>query len=97
MFIYIILIDISYQKQLVPEGALFINPVVYKIVDKWGGRMELMTISEAVRRLGYKSRSQLYKLLNDGYLYEHVHVQQHMGQRLLDIEGLREKLHVICQ
>ena len=43
--------------------------------------MELMTISEAARRLGYKSRSQLYRLINDGYLHEHVHVQQHTGQR----------------
>ena len=54
--------------------------------------MELMTISEAARCLGYKSRSQLYRLLNEGYLSEHVHVQQHTGQRLVDIEGLREKL-----
>ena len=52
--------------------------------------MELMTISEAARRLGYKSRSQLYRLLNDGCLHEHVHVMQHTGQRLVDIEGLRE-------
>ena len=59
--------------------------------------MELMTISEAARRLGYKSRSQLYRLINDGYLHEHVHVQQHTGQRLVDIEGLREKLQCICQ
>ena len=59
--------------------------------------MELMTISEAARRLGYKSRSQLYRLLNDGHLHEHVHVQQHTGQRLVDIEGLREKLQCICQ
>ena len=59
--------------------------------------MELMTISEASRRLGYKSRSQLYRLLNDGHLHEHVHVQQHTGQRLVDIEGLREKLQCICQ
>ena len=57
--------------------------------------MELMTISEAARRLGYKSRSQLYRLINDGYLHEHVHVQQHTGQRLVDIEGLREKLQCI--
>ena len=54
--------------------------------------MELMTISDAARRLGYKSRSQLYRLINDGFLHEHVHVQQHTGQRLVDIEGLREKL-----
>ena len=59
--------------------------------------MELLTISEAARRLGIKSRSQLYWLLNEGYLSEHVHVQQHTGQRLVDIEGLREKLQCICQ
>ena len=59
--------------------------------------MELMTISEAARRLGYKSISQLYRLINDGYLHEHVHVQQHTGQRLVDIEGLLEKLQCICQ
>ena len=59
--------------------------------------MEFMTISEAARRLGYKSRSQLYRLINDGYLHEHVHVQQHTGQRLVDIDGLREKLQCICQ
>ena len=59
--------------------------------------MELMTISEAARRLGYKSRSQLYRLINDGNLHEHVHVQQHTGQRLVEIEGLREKLQCICQ
>jgi len=36
-------------------------------------------------------------LINDGYLHEHVHIQQHTGQRLVDIEGLREKLQCICQ
>ena len=50
--------------------------------------MELMTISEAAERLD-TVRSQLYRLLNDGYR-EHVHVLQHTGQRLVDIEGLRE-------
>ena len=59
--------------------------------------MELITISEAARRLGYKSRSQLYRLINDGYLHEHVHLQQYTGQRLVDIDGLREKLLCICQ
>ena len=59
--------------------------------------MELITISEAAKRLGYKSRSQLYRLLNEGYLNEHVHLQKHTGQRLVDIEGLREKLQCICQ
>ena len=56
-----------------------------------------MTISEAARRLGYKSRSQLYRLIDDGYLHEHVHIQLHTGQRLVDIEGMREKLQCICQ
>ena len=56
-----------------------------------------MTISEASRRLGCKSRSQLYRLINDGYLHEHVHVQQYTGQRLVDIEGVPEKLQCICQ
>ena len=32
------------------------------------------------------------QFLNDGYMHEHVHVQQRKGQRLVDIEGLREKL-----
>ena len=49
--------------------------------------MEIITISEAARLLEYKSRSQLYRLINDGYLYEHVNVQQHTGPRLVDIEG----------
>jgi len=56
-----------------------------------------MTVSEAAIRLGYKSRSQLYRLINNGYLHEHVHVQQQMGQRLVDIEGLRVKLQCLCQ
>ena len=59
--------------------------------------MELMTISEAARCLGYKSRSQLYRLLNEGYLNEHVHVHKHTGQRLVDIVGSLEKLQCICQ
>ena len=57
----------------------------------------VITISEAAKRLEYKSRSQLYRLLNDGYLNEHVHAQQHTGQCLVDIKGLREKLQCICQ
>ena len=54
--------------------------------------MHLMSISGAARHLGYKSRSQLYKLMNDGWLDEHVHVQMPSGQRLLDVDGLKEKL-----
>ena len=59
--------------------------------------MHLMSISGAARHLGYKSRSQLYKLMNDGWLDEHVHVQMPSGQRLLDVDGLREKLQTLCQ
>ena len=43
------------------------------------------------------NHSKKIRLINDGYLHEHVHVQQHTGQRLVDIEGLREKLQCICQ
>ena len=59
--------------------------------------MQLMSISGAARHLGYKSRSQLYKLIDDGWLDEHVHVQMPSGQRLLDVGGLREKLQGLCQ
>ena len=59
--------------------------------------MRLMSISGAVRYLGYKSRSQLYKLMNDGWLDEHVHVQMPSGQRLLGVDGLREKPRSVCQ
>ena len=37
--------------------------------------MQLMTVSAAAMYLGYKSRSQLYKLMNNGWLDAHVHVQ----------------------
>ena len=59
--------------------------------------MRLMSISGAARHLGYKSRSQLYKLMNDGWLDQHVHVQMPSGQRLLDVDGLKEKLQSVCQ
>ena len=59
--------------------------------------MKLMSISGAARHLGYKSRSQLYKLIDDGWLHEHVHVQMPSGQRLLDVEGLQESLQGLCQ
>ena len=59
--------------------------------------MRLMSISGAARHLGYKSRSQLYKLMNDGWLDEHVHVQMPSGQRLLDVDGLKETLQSVCQ
>ncbi len=52
--------------------------------------MHLMSTSGATKHLGFKSRSQLYKLMHDGWLDEHVHVQMPSGQRLLDVDGLRE-------
>ena len=52
--------------------------------------MQLVTVSAAARHLGYKSRSQLYKLMNDGWLDAHVHVQMPSGQRLLDVDGLQK-------
>ena len=36
--------------------------------------MQLMTVIAAARRLGYESRSQLYKLMNDGWLDAHLHI-----------------------
>ena len=59
--------------------------------------MQLMTVSAAARHLGYKSRSQLYKLMNDGWLDAHVHVQMPSGQRLLDVDGLQKTLQGLCQ
>ena len=59
--------------------------------------MQLMSVSAAARHLGYKSRSQLYKLMNDGWLDAHVHVQMPSGQRLLDVDGLQKTLQGLCQ
>ena len=59
--------------------------------------MQSMRISGAARYLGCKSHSQLYKLINDGWLDEHVHVQMPSGHALLDVEGLQESLQGLCQ
>ena len=59
--------------------------------------MLLISISSAARHLGYMSSSQLYKLMNDVSLDEHVHVQMPSEQRLLDVDGLQEKLQSVCQ
>ena len=48
--------------------------------------MQFMAVSVPARHLGYKSRSQLYKMMNDGWLDAHVHFQMPSGQRLLDVE-----------
>ena len=59
--------------------------------------MQLISVSAAARHLGYKSRSQLYKLMIDGWLDAHVHVQMPSGQRLLDVDGLQKTLQGLCQ
>ena len=59
--------------------------------------MQLMSVSVAARHLGYKSRSQLYKLMNHGWLDAYVHVQMPSGQRLLGVDGLQKTLQGICQ
>ena len=56
-----------------------------------------MSISGAARHLGYKSRTQLYKLIDDGWLDDHLHIKMPSGQRLLDVDGLQEKLQGLCQ
>ena len=35
--------------------------------------------------------------MNDGWLDEHVHVQMPSGQRLLDVDGLKETLQSVCR
>ena len=59
--------------------------------------MQSMSIGGAARHLGYKSHSQLYKLMNDGWLDEHVHVLMPSGQRLLGVEIAQESLQGLCQ
>ena len=59
--------------------------------------MQLMSISGAARHLGYKSRSQLYKLIDDGWLDDHLHINMPSGQRLIDVDGLQERLQGLCQ
>ena len=59
--------------------------------------MKLMSISGAARHLGHKRRSQLYKLIDDGWLDDHLHINMPIGQWLLDVDGLRERLQGLCQ
>ena len=46
--------------------------------------MPLATISEAAKICGYKSRSQLYTMLNDGWLKDYVQIVN--GQRFLNLK-----------
>ena len=59
--------------------------------------MQLMSISGAARHLGYKSRSQLYKLIDDGWLDDHLHINMPSGQHLIDVNGLQEKMQSLFQ
>ena len=59
--------------------------------------MQLMSVSAAARHLGHKSRSQLYKLMNYGWLDAHVHIEILSGQCLLDVDGLQKMLQGLCQ
>ena len=43
--------------------------------------MKLMSISGAARHLGYKIRSQLYKMIDVGWLVDHLHISMPSGQR----------------
>ena len=40
---------------------------------------------------------QTFPIPIDSWLDEHVHVQMPSGQRLLDVDGLQEKLQGLCQ
>ena len=59
--------------------------------------MQLMSISGATRHLGYKSRSQLHKLIDDGCLDDHLLINMLNGQRLWDVDGLQDELQSLCQ
>ena len=56
--------------------------------------LQLMSVSAAARHFGFKSRLLLYKLMNDGWLDAHVHIQMQSGQRLL---GMQKMLQGLCQ
>ena len=55
------------------------------------GAMHFMSVSTALKHLGYKSRSQLCKLMNDGWLDAHVYVKMPSGLGFLDVDGYRRR------
>ncbi|AHF64138.1 hypothetical protein Syncc8109_1783 [Synechococcus sp. WH 8109] len=59
--------------------------------------MQLVIVSAAARHLGYKSCSQLYELMNDGWLDAHMHFQIPSELGLLDVNGLQRTLQGLCQ
>ena len=58
--------------------------------------MELVSISEASRKLGYSSRSQLYQLIDQGWLNDFLLINKR-GKRQLKMKGLKEYVRSICQ
>ena len=48
--------------------------------------MAILTVADAARSIGHRSRSQLYRLMDAGRLDEFVRHQS--GKRLLEIDGL---------
>ena len=59
--------------------------------------MQLIILSAAAKHLVSKSRSELYKLINDGWLDAHALAQMPREQRLLHVEGLQKTLQGFCQ
>ena len=54
--------------------------------------MQLIIVSAAAKHLGSKSHSELYRMINDGWLDAYAHAQMPSGQRLLDGEELLKTL-----
>ena len=48
--------------------------------------MPVLTVSDAARAIGHRSRSQLYRLMDAGRLDSHI--RHHDGRRLLESDGL---------
>ena len=59
--------------------------------------MQLIIVSAAAKHLGSKTHSELYKLINDGWLDAYAHAQIPSGQCLLVVEGLQNTLQGFCQ
>ena len=59
--------------------------------------MQLIIVSAAAKHLVSKSHSELYKLINDGWLDAHAHAQIPSGQRLPDVERMQKSLQDFFQ
>ena len=58
--------------------------------------MTELTITEASRELGYKSRSVLHRFISNGWLDDYL-VLNKRGQKRLKMKGLKEYVRSICQ